>query len=411
MRPQRPVRLKGIKADWKHPTEIRFGLNRIRELPEVCWKLGVRCPLLVTDSVVAGLPFIRTMLRLNRAQCIETGMFSDMAGEPDSEAINLGTEAFIKGRFDGLIGVGGGSALDAAKAISLAAAVGPSGMWRYSAEICSAEPTPRPLPPIIAIPTTAGTGSEVDAYAVILERRQKRKLSLNHPDMLPSVVIADPTLTRRLIPYLTAATGMDALSHNLEALCSPLFQPILDAIAMQGVCLAKDWLPVAFRDGGNLEARVYTMAASIMGAMAFEKGLGAMHAIAHAVGGRYTIQHGRAVGAIMPFVLAFNRPLIEEKIAVLARNMDLPGRSFESVLQWILDLRFELGLPLTLGELGVSDDDVPVITDAALQDVNLATNPASLDRQQLERLLSSAIQGRMELCAESSSTSGTPPTS
>jgi len=395
MRPHRTVKLKGIKADWKHPTEIRFGLNRIRELPEVCWQLGVQSPLLVTDTGVAQLPFIRTMERLNAAQSIETGLFCEIAGEPDAACVKKGAEVFHRGRHDGIIAVGGGSALDAAKAVALASAVGPVGMWRFTAGSFPQTGPAKPLPSLIAVPTTAGTGSEVDAYAVILEPSGLRKVSLHHRDLLPSVVIADPSLIRKLIPYLTAATGMDALSHNLEALCSPLFQPILDAIAMQGIAFTKDWLPQAFRDGDNLEARVYTMAASIMGAMAFEKGLGAMHAIAHAVGAMFKVQHGRAVGAVMPFVLKANRRKILEKTAILARNIGLPSHDFNAIMQWVLDLRREIGLPASLGELGVKEEHVPDIAELALRDVNLTTNPVALDRQKLERLLSRAVQGRL----------------
>lgn len=220
------------------------------------------------------------------------------------------------------------------------------------------------------------------------------KRSLHHPDLMPSIVLADPTLTRRLIPFLTAATGMDALSHNLEALCNPAFGPMLDAVALQGIRYVKDWLPAAFREQKNLKARVYTMAASIMGAIAFEKGLGAMHAMAHAVGALFKTHHGRTVAVIMPYVLRFNRRRIRGKMAEVARFLDLPRYDATGVLQWILELRKSLGIPGTLAEMGVRDSDIPALVDRALGDANAVTNPVPLDRAGLERLFQWAVRGK-----------------
>jgi hypothetical protein len=245
---------------------------------------------------------------------------------------------------------------------------------------------------LVAVPTTAGTGSEVDASAVITNQERGAKLSLHHPGLLPKVVIADPELTKGMIPYLTAATGMDALSHNLEALCSPMFHPILDAVALQGVRYLHDWLPVAFREGDNLQARAYVMAASIMGAIAFDKGLGAMHGIAHAVGGMHKSQHGRTIAAVMPFVLRFNRRRIEAKMAELAATLGLTPASLDGVLSWIVDLRLELGLPSSLSELGVKRADTSRLAALALADGNSATNPVPLTEKSLERLIASALK-------------------
>jgi len=395
MRPASRVKVSGIKADWKHPTEIRFGVERINELPEVCWKLGVCSPLLVTDKGVAKLNLIRRIVEFNAADSIDTAIFSEITGEPDAETVTRGAAAFRKGGYDGIIAVGGGSALDAGKAMALTTAVGPTKLWQFAATACDPPRPARPIPPIIALPTTAGTGSEVDANAVITDRSGTRKVSLFHPELLPRVVIADPTLIRGLIPYLTASTGMDALSHNLEALSSPVFQPILDAIAMQGIGFTKEWLPVAVTQPRNLHARVYTMAASIMGAMAFEKGLGAMHAIAHAVGGAFKIHHGRVVGAVMPYVLKENRRAIKGKMEQLARNLDLPHHDFTAVLDWVIDLRHDLGMPTSLGALGIRAKHVPFLADHALQDVNMSTNPVEMGKQKMERVLHRAVQGKL----------------
>ena len=388
--------LDSITANWKHPTDIRFGLYRIQELPDICWQLGISNPLLVSDQGVAKLPFVQEVIESSQKESIYPGLFSEIVGEPGVQCVKRGAETFREGSFNGLIAVGGGSALDAAKAIALATCVGPNRLWLYTAGECSGPPLARQLPPIIAVPTTSGTGSEVDANAVITEADDKRKVSIFHPELMPRVVVADPDLTTQLSAYLTASTGMDALSHNLEALCSPVFQPILDAIALQGIGFIKNWLPVAVFDGQNVQARVYNMASSIMGAMAFEKGLGAMHAIAHAVGARFKIHHGRAIGAVMPYVLEDNLPYIKEKMVQLARWLDLSQHNGQAVLEWILELRMQIGLPKSLDELGVQEKDIPELVQAALQDVNVSTNPHYMDQDSLTRVVERAVKGQLE---------------
>jgi len=395
MRPRKKIRVKGIQADWKHPTEIRFGVGRIKELPEVCQKLGIQNPLLVAGQVVSRLPFVKKMLELNRIAGIETQIFSEITSEPDSGCIKKGARIFKEGPFDGIIAVGGGSTLDAGKAIALAVAVGQKSLWNYRFGSTIPTNTPRKIHTVIAIPTTAGTGSEVDASAVIINDLNHVKMSLYHPKLLPKIVIADPELTRRLTPYATAASGMDALAHNLEALCSPAFNPMLDAIALQGIRYLNDWLLIAFREGRNLQARVYTMAASIMGAIAFEKGLGGMHVLAHAVGAIFKTHHGRTMAAIMPYVMKFNRRQISGKMEQVARFLDLSQGCFDAVLNWILELRYELGMPYSLGELGVRQKHVPALVEKALNDANIGTNPIPLDRQKLKGLFTRAIRGKL----------------
>lgn len=384
-----------IKVDWKHPTEILFGVNRISEIAEVCWRLGICAPLLVTDKGVARRDFVRRIIAFNADASIETAVFSEISGEPDADTVSKGALLFRKKGYDGIIAIGGGSALDAGKAIGLTAAVGPMNLWKYDANEKVLPQPGRPIPPIIALPTTAGTGSEVGANAVITDPSGTRKVSLHHPQILPRVVIADPGLTRGLIPYLTASTGMDALSHSLEALCSPVFQPMLDGIALQGIRFIKDWLPIAAAHEKNLGARVYTMAASIMGAMAFEKGLGAMHAIAHAAGGAFKIHHGRVIGAVMPYVLVANHRAVKNKMEHLARILDLPHHNFQSVLEWLIELRYTLGIPPSLGALGIKTKHIPFLADHALRDINMTTNPVAMDKDRLERLLRRAVSGRL----------------
>jgi alcohol dehydrogenase class IV len=389
-------RVNGLRADWKHPTEIRFGVGRVAELPHACESLGIGHPLVVTDPGLARLPITGRLAAANLARGIETTVFSRITSDPDGESIAEGARMFLEGGYDGIVALGGGSALDAGKAIALAFAVGPGRIWEFV--FCHGAQPPKVrkglIPPIIAIPTTAGTGSEVNASAVITDAENQVKRSLFHPDLLPAIVIADPTLTRGLIPFLTAATGMDALSHNLEALCNPGFSPMLDAIALQGIRYAKEWLPVAFHNQRSIQARVYTMAASIMGAIAFEKGLGAMHAMAHAVGALFKTHHGRTIGAVMPYVLQFNQRRIKGKMEEVARFLDLPRQDYRGVVDWLLALRMELGIPATLGELGVRTDDIPTLVRRTLDDANATTNPVPLDPQGVERLFRWAIRGK-----------------
>jgi alcohol dehydrogenase class IV len=369
---RRPARERviGLRVDWKHPTEIRFGVGRVAELPDACECLGMRHPLLVTDQILARLPISRRLVADNLAHGIETAVFSRITMDPDGESIAEGARLFLEGGYDGIVALGGGSAMDAGKAIALAFAVGPARIWKFLFSHGARPPQVRKglIPPIIAIPTTAGTGSEVNASAVITDAENKVKRSLFYPDLLPGIVIADPTLVRRLIPFLTAATGMDALSHNLEALCNPGFSPMLDAIAL---------------------------AASIMGAIAFEKGLGAMHAMAHAVGALFKTHHGRTIGAVMPYVLRFNQRRIRDKMEEVARFLDLPRHDYRGVMNWILSLRMELGMPATLGELGVRLDDIPTLVVRTLADANAPTNPVPLAKQEVERLFRWAILGKV----------------
>jgi alcohol dehydrogenase class IV len=369
----------------------------VAELPDACERLGIGHALLVTDPGLARLPVTARCVAANLARGIETAVFSRMTSDPDSESIADGARLFLEGGYDGIVALGGGSPLDAGKAIALAFAVGPGRIWEFA--FCHGAQPPKVrkglIPPIVAVPTTAGTGSEVNGSAVITDGENHVKRSLFHPDLLPGIVIADPALTRGLIPFLTAATGMDALSHNLEALCNPGFSPMLDAIALQGIRYTKDWLPVAFRNQRNLQARVYTMAASIMGAIAFEKGLGAMHAMAHAVGALFKTHHGRTIGAVMPYVLQFNQRRIKGKMEAVARFLDLSRHDYRGVLDWLLELRLELGIPATLSELGVRMEDIPTVVPRTLADANAATNPVPLDPRGVERLFTWAIRGKV----------------
>jgi hypothetical protein len=388
-------RIKTLRATWRHPTEIQFGAGRLKELPTICWRLQLTRPLLITDQKLARRPFIKRILTSCRAEALTIELFDAIAAEPDGAAVNAVLKAYIEGRYNGIIAAGGGSVLDTAKAVALAVAVGPKAMWQYYFGNSGPFHPLTGVPPIIAIPTTAGTGSEVDASAVILDPQSNAKISLFHPSLIPMVVLADPELTKGLVPYLTATTGMDALAHNLEAYCSPGFHPVLDAIAVQGVRYVKEWIRPACTSGRKLEPRVYMMAASIMGAIAFEKGLGAMHGIAHAVGGLHKIPHGRVIAAVMPYVLQFNRRAIQKKIDTLARSIDLPRHNFDGFFDWILTLRYDLGMPISLKAIGVRKSDIPKIVTVALADGNMSTNPVSMTEGKITKLLHNAVSGRV----------------
>jgi hypothetical protein len=386
-----------FNADWNHPTHIRFGVGRLKEIAAICRQLAVERPLLVTDEGIRPLPFVEDLVACNREAGITTDVFELPQGEPGTSVVQQGMEILCEHRYDGIIAVGGGSVLDASKAIALASVVGMEHLWEYSAqvEITRSVGAEVRLPRIVALPTTAGTGSEVGTHAVITDEERQVKRSIHHPDMLPAAVIADPLVTQGLGREITATTGMDALSHNLEAFCSPGFYPMHDAIAIQGLFHIKDWLLMAHEEPRMLEARVYVMAASIMGAIAFEKGLGAMHAIAHAVGARYSTHHGKVIGVTIPYVLKLNRKRTDDKLTHLARCLGLSHHNFDAVLGWVLDLRQELGIPASLGELGVTDEELPVLVERTLQDGNAVTNPVPLTPDKLEKLLRAMIRGRL----------------
>jgi alcohol dehydrogenase class IV len=380
---------------WRYPTEIRFGVGRIAELAEACTALGIARPLMVTDPGLARLPMVTDALAANQAAGLPTALFSDIKGNPVGRNVEAGVRALRDGRHDGVIAIGGGSALDAGKAIGFAA--GQARPWvDYAVDGPAAEQAdPTTVPPIVAIATTAGTGSEVGRAAVIVDEASETKKILIHPTLLPRIVIADPALTVGLPPSITAATGMDALAHCLEAYCTLEFHPMSTGIALEGMRLVKDWLPVAYRDGTDLEARAHMLAAASLGATAFQKGLGAIHALSHPVGAVYDTHHGLTNAVFMPYVLAFNRPAIEDRICRLAAYLELPAASFAAVMDWVLALRHDLDVPHKLAELGVPDGRIGDLARMAALDPCAPENPVPLDVPALRRLLDDAWAGRL----------------
>ena len=382
-----------LKGNWNYPTAIRFGAARIRELAKACRELGMLRPLLVTDPGLADLPMIKQALENCHGDGLSCALFSEVKSNPIEANVAAGVGAFKDNHHDGVIAFGGGSALDTAKAIALM--VGQDrpiwdfedrADWWLRVKVGG-------MAPVVAVPTTAGTGSEVGRAAVITDDRDQTKKIIFHPRMLPAIVIADPELTLGLPPPITAATGMDALSHNLEAYCSPLFHPMAQGIALEGVRLIKDWLPQAVAQGDDLEARANMLAASTMGATAFQKGLGAMHSLSHPCGSVLNTHHGLTNAVVMPYVLAFNRAAIEDKLIALARYLDLPDPSFSAVLDWILKLREQIGIPHALAALGVGEEHIEQFARMAELDPSSDSNPVKLTADNLAGLYRNAIEG------------------
>ena len=384
-----------LKGDWNYPTTIRFGAGRIAELPEACRELGIARPLLVTDPGLAQLPMVQQAIAHNEQAGVPTGLFSDIKPNPVGKNVDDGVRAYRDGGHDGVIAYGGGSALDAGKAIAFMAGqtrpmwdfedIGDN--WKAASAVGIAS--------IIAVPTTAGTGSEVGRAAVFLQETSATKKIIFHPKMLPSIVIEDPALTVGLPPHITAGTGMDALAHCLEAYCVPAYHPIAEGIAVEGMRLVKEWLPVAVRDGSNITARAHMMVAASMGAAAFQKGLGAIHALSHPVGALYDTHHGMTNAVVMPYVLAFNRDAIEGKLARLAAWLQLPKPSFQAVMDWVLRLRDEIGIVHTLADLGVGADRLEELAQMAALDPTAGGNPVPVGVPELRSMFVSALEGRL----------------
>jgi alcohol dehydrogenase class IV len=385
-----------LKGNWNYPTAIRFGAGRIVELPDACRALGMTRPLLVTDPGLAPLPMIEEALSRCRAEGLGCELFADVQGNPVEANVTAGVAAFRTGGHDGVIAFGGGSALDVGKAVALM--IGQSRpIWDFEdREDWFTRVNEAGMAPVVAIPTTSGTGSEVGRASVITDERDHTKKIIFHPRMLPSLVIADPELTVGLPPHITAAVGMDALSHNLEAFCSPHYHPMAQGMALEGLRLIKEWLPTAFRQGDNVTARAHMMAASTMGAAAFQKGLGAMHAMSHPCGAVLNTHHGLTNAVVMPYVLAFNRPAIEAQMTALARYLGLANPSFQATLDWILALREDIGIPSDLAALGVTEAQIEALAAMAAVDPSAGSNPIPLTVENLTVLFQNAVQGRID---------------
>lgn len=382
-------------VDWNYPTAIKVGPGRIKELPQYCREVGMANPLLVTDPGLAALPMIRDAVRACRDAGVDCKVFHEIKGNPTGRNVDDGVAAFKRGRHDGVIAFGGGSALDAAKAIALMAGQDRP-LWDFEdlgdnylrVNVAG-------MAPVVAVPTTAGTGSEVGRASVITDEAAQVKRIIFHARMLPSIVILDAELTVGLPPKVTAATGMDALSHNLEAYCSPFFHPMAAGIALEGMRLVKEYLPQAVADGADLQARQQMLTASCMGATAFQRGLGAMHALAHPLGALYDAHHGLLNAILMPYVLKANALAVAPRLEALARYLDLPQHGPDAVLDWVLELRETVGIPHTLAEIGLDDGQAERVGRMASQDPSAGTNPVNFTAEKYSQLFRAAIRGNL----------------
>ena len=381
-----------INANWSYPTAIRFGAGRISELAEACKSLGVERPLLVTDSGLAGLPMVQNVLDGCRGDGLGIGMFSDVKSNPIEPNVMAGVEAYKAGGHDGVVAFGGGSGLDVAKAVALM--VGQTrpiwdfediGDWWTRADADA-------IPPIVGVPTTAGTGSEVGRASVITNEDTHVKKIIFHPKLMPVIVILDPELTVGLPAGLTAATGMDALAHNLEAYCAPGYHPMAAGIALEGMNLVRKWLPEAVSNGANIEARGHMLVASAMGATAFQRGLGGIHALSHPFGGLYDAHHGTLNAVIMPYILKANREAIEQRIDAAASYLGISG-GFDGFMQWVLDLRAEVGMPHMLKDIGLDTDRIDEVAQMAVEDPSAGGNPIQFTPAQYAEIARNAVEG------------------
>lgn len=388
-----------LNSNWSYPTDIRFGCGRINELADICKSLGVNKPLLVTDAGLAKFDFVIEIIKQNREKGLEISLYSDVKPNPGGDDVTRGVHVFKKGKCDGVIALGGGSGLDAGKAIALM--VGQTEeIWKYEDKGENWLRVNEDLiVPCIAVPTTSGTGSEVGRAAVIVDEEKHIKKIIFHPKMLPDVVIADAGLTQGLPSHITAATGMDAFVHCLEAYCAPAYHPMADGIAVQGMLLIKKWLPVAYKDGNNLVARSHMLVASTMGATAFQKGLGAVHALAHPLGAVFDKHHGLLNAILLPYVLVKNKKLIEEKIQQLAICLGViessDQNSFDLFLKWLLEFRNDLGIPDHLKSLGIGVEKAELISEMAVADPSASGNPIAFTKEQYKEIFENAVTGKL----------------
>lgn len=383
------------KANWNFPTAIRFGAGRISELPEVLKAAGISKPLFVTDAGLAKLPVTLKTLKLLEDAGFAAGVFSDVKSNPISANVEAGVAALRAGGHDGVIAFGGGSGLDVGKVIAfMAGQTRP--MWDFE-DIGDwwTRADPAGIVPIIAVPTTAGTGSETGRAGVITDETTHTKKVIFHPMMLAKTVILDPELTIGMPGPITVGTGMDALAHCLEAYCAPGYHPLADGIAVEGVRLVLENLPKVFANPDDIEARGEMMSAAAMGATAFQKGLGAIHALSHPVGALYDTHHGMTNGVFMPYVLVVNRPAIEDKIARLSAYCGLEA-SFEAFMKAILILRETLGVPHTLQQLKIDGKNRMLIGNMAIVDPTASGNPIEMTLDRALEIFDIAMAGKLD---------------
>jgi len=384
------------KCNWNYPTTMWVGENRIKDLSNACNQLNIKKPLLVTDSGLAQSDIVKNTLSNLKQNNIQVELYSNVVGNPTGSNVNEGVEFYKKNNCDGVIAFGGGSSLDVGKAIAFM-----SGqtlpIWDFEDVGDNwIKANSKTIAPIIAVPTTAGTGSETGRASVILNEETGVKNIIFHPKFLPSIVILDPLLTISLPAKITAATGMDALAHNLEAYCAPGFHPMADGIALEGMRLINQWLIEAVQNGSNVEARMNMLTAASMGSTAFQKGLGAIHSLSHPVNALNNVHHGLSNAIFMPYVLTFNKDVIEQKTIKICDYLELENRSFDGFIKWVLDLRKKLEIPHKLSEVIKEEDfDIERLSKIALDDPSTSGNPKPLTENDMKNMYQHSMSGEL----------------
>lgn len=379
-----------LVANWSYPTAIRFGAGRIKEIGDACRLAGITRPLLVTDRGLARLDVTRQTLDLISASGFEPAIFSDVDPNPNEINLSDGLQLYRDGGHDGVVAFGGGSGLDLGKMLAfMARQTRP--VWDFEdVDDWWTRADPDGIDPIIAVPTTAGTGSEVGRASVITNSLTREKKIIFHPKVLPAIVICDPELTVGMPPAITAGTGMDAFAHCLEAYCAPHYHPMSQGIALEGMRLVMDNLPTAYERGDDLPARAHMMAAAAMGATAFQKGLGAIHALSHPIGAMHGTHHGTTNAVLIRAVLHFNRPAIEDPVSRAADYLRITG-GFDGFVDRVGTLCRALSIPDTLTELDVRNPDIDRLVDGALRDPSASSNPIEMTAENTRKLLESCL--------------------
>lgn len=375
-----------LTANWSYPTAIRFGSGRISEIADACATAGITKPLLITDRGLASMEITTRTLDLLEAAGLGRAMFSEVDPNPNEKNAEAGVKAYNEGGHDGVIAFGGGSGLDLGKLVAfLAGQTRP--MWDFEdVDDWWTRADADAIAPIVAVPTTAGTGSEVGRASVITNSVSEEKKIIFHPKFLPTVVICDPELTVGMPKAITAGTGLDAFAHCVEAFCSPHYHPMSQGMALEGMRLVKEYLPRAYADGTDIAARAHMMSAAAMGATAFQKGLGAIHALSHPIGAMYHTHHGTTNAVCMPAVLQFNKPAVKKKLTQAANYLGLQN-GFDGFCTYVDELNTSLGIPKTLTELGVTDPDIDRIVAGALADPSVGGNPMEMTKDNTTKLL------------------------
>ena len=384
-----------MKLNWNYPTTIWVGENRCKDLNTACENLHIINPLFVTDKDLINLPMVKSIISHLKKKFHKLSLFSNFSGNPIGENVDEGVKVFNENKCDGIIAFGGGSGLDVGKAIAFMSGQSRP-IWDFEdiGDYWTRADESKILP-IIAVPTTAGTGSETGRASAIINKQTGIKKIIFHPKMLPSIVILDPVLTVDLSPRLTAATGMDALAHNLEAFCAPGFHPMADGIAIEGMKLIKESLLVAVKNGKDLKARIDLLAAASMGSTAFQKGLGAIHSLSHPVNAQFNIHHGLSNAIFMPYVLTFNKNVIENKIITICDYLNLK-KNFQSFLDWILDLRKKLNIPHKLSDVvDIKKVDLEQLSKMAFEDPSTGGNPKKITIDDMKILYEHSISGKL----------------